>query len=319
MSYKSIIWFIVSLLWFPLFFGGKATKAYANSTEPKKVLSSHSSGAETVREETISQPPEKIVEQVTSTFGSPSLHRAPREGESEFEPTRIPLRLPAQKFYRSSPSITIINPSGYGASSGSVGIGLGLQERTRFRDESDGVIGLGFGLGNPQKNLGLQVGITLVDISDPFRDGTVNLKLHRRLPYDLSVALGVQGAVTWGDPDGGSSVYGVATKRIPLKENRSEPFSEIYTSLGVGGGQFRSEFNIDNELESVGVFGSVAVRVIEPINLIGEWTGQDLTFGVSIVPFRTLPLVIVPGITDVTGQAGDGARLILGVGYSLSF
>ncbi|AFZ34755.1 hypothetical protein Sta7437_1184 [Stanieria cyanosphaera PCC 7437] len=256
----------------------------------------------------------------SNSSGSPALRRIPNQGEQQFEPTRIPLRIPTyRRSYRAAPSITIINPSGYGAAAGNAGIGVGFQERVRFKNDADGVIGLGFGLGNPQKNIGVQLGVSLVDVSDPFRDGAINLKLHRRLPSDFSVATGVQGIATWGNTDGGSSVYGVTTKRLVLQQDRSKPFSEIYASVGIGGGQFRLEEDIDNGVESVGIFGSLAVRVIEPINLITEWTGQDLTIGVSVVPFRNIPLVIVPAVTDVTGAAGDGGRVILGVGYSISF
>ncbi len=47
--------------------------------------------------------------------------------------------------------------------------------------------------------------------------------------------------------------------------------------------------------------------------------GQDLTIGTPIVPFRNLPLVVVPAVTDITGTAGNGARFIIGAGYSFSF
>lgn len=275
----------------------------------------------------LTESPEKnasiqIATEATNTSpekGSPSLRRQPTGGE-RFEPQRIPLRIPLPKQpYRASPSITIINPSAYGASWGSFGIGFGFQERARFIDQSDGVIGLGFGLGNPQKNVGAQIGVSLVDVSSPLRDGAVNLKLHRRLPKDVSVALGVQGITTWGNTDGGSSVYGVTTKRFKLRQDRTKPLSELYTSLGLGGGQFRSESDINNGNETIGVFGSIAVKVIEPVGLVTEWTGQDLTVGIPLVLFRKLPLVIVPAVTDITGTAGDGARFVIGAGYSFSF
>jgi hypothetical protein len=252
--------------------------------------------------------------------GSPSLRLQPFESEQQkFEPTRIPLRLPKFEYYRSSPSVTIINPSAYGASWRTAGIGIGLQERTRFTEDADGVIGLGFGLGNPTKNVGVQLGVTLVDVTAPFRDGALNVKFHRRLPSDFSVALGVQGLATWGDTDGGSSGYGVVTKKFTFKKDRSQPWSELYTSIGIGGGQFRSESDIRNDVNSLGVFGSLALRAIEPVNVITEWSGQDLTIGLSIVPFRELPLVVVPAVTDITGTAGDGARFIFGVGYGFNF
>lgn len=255
----------------------------------------------------------------SSESGTPSLQRQPSGGE-RFEPQRIPLRIPfPRQPYRASPSITIINPSAYGASWGNFGVGIGFQERARFTDEADGVIGLGFGLGNSQKNVGVQLGVSLVDVSSPFNDGAVNLKLHRRLPQDFAVALGVQGLTTWGDTDGGSSVYGVTTKRFRLRQDRTKPFSELYTSVGLGGGQFRSESDIDNGNDTIGLFGSIALKIIEPVGLVTEWTGQDLTIGVPLVLFRNLPLVIVPAVTDVTGTAGDGARFVVGVGYSFSF
>jgi hypothetical protein len=251
--------------------------------------------------------------------GAPSLRRQ-SEGRGRFEPKRIPLQISFPKqTYQTSPSITIINPSAYGASWGSAGIGLGYQERARFTDESDGVIGLGFGLGDAQKNIGVQIGVSLVDVSSPFSDGAINLKLHRRLPKDFAVAIGVQGLTTWGNTDGGSSVFGVATKRFKLRQDRTKPFSELYTTVGVGGGQFRSESNINEGNENVGVFGSLAVKVIQPIGFVAEWSGQDLTLGIPLVPFRKVPLVIVPSVTDVTGSAGDGTRFVVGLGYSFSF
>jgi hypothetical protein len=288
---------------------GLAQNANFNYIKPKSAI--------------ISEKPATILkaesEAELDNSGSPSLRRSPREGEQKFEPQRIPLRVPPTKTYRVSPSVTIMNPSGYGASWKGAGIGFGFQERVRFRNDADGVFGLGFGLGNPQKNIGFQVGVSFVDLSNPFKDGAINLKLHRRLPEDISIAVGTQGAITWGDTDGGSSVYGVFTKRFALKEDRTQPFSELYTSFGVGGGQFRSESDINNGVESVGVFGSLSLRVAQPVNLITEWTGQDLTIGASLVPFRRFPLAVVPAVTDITGSAGDGARFIFGIGYSFSF
>ena len=269
--------------------------------------------------QTYSQSSQLFTAQDRSESGSPSLRRQPVEGEERFEPTKIPLRIPRRNYYRTSPSVTIINPSGYGAAWGNAGIGIGFQERARFVDQRDAVIGFGFGLGNPVKNIGVQIGVSLVDVSAPFRDGAVSIKLHRRLPEDFSIAVGTQGGVIWGTTDGGSSIYGVVTKRLALRQDRTKSLSEVYVSLGIGGGQFRSESDIENGIESVGVFGSLAVRVIEPINLVTEWSGQDLTIGTSIVPFKNFPFVIVPAITDITGSAGDGARFILGAGYSISF
>ncbi len=90
-------------------------------------------------------------------------------------------------------------------------------------------------------------------------------------------------------------------------------------SVGLGGGRFRSEHDVQKGIDSVNVFGSVGLRLAEPLSLIADWTGQDLTIGTSIAPFRNIPIVITPAVADVTGNAGDGARFILGVGFGYSF
>lgn len=268
-----------------------------------------------------SQPAITVVESSNQTREFSPLHRQ-RGGEQPFEPQILPVPASEQEKepYQASPGVTVINPSAYGASWRNAGIGLGLQERTRFSEQSDGVAGIGVGFGNPRQNVGLEVGVVIADlVDDTFEDGAINLKLHRRLPKDFAVAVGVQGAITWGNTDGGSSTYGVVTKRFALKDDLSKPLSEVYLSAGVGGGQFRSESDINNDVDSLGAFASLAVRIVEPISGILEWTGQDLTAGLSFVPFRKIPLVIVPAVTDITGNAGDGARFTIGVGYGFSF
>jgi hypothetical protein len=261
------------------------------------------------------------IAQASSVEEITPLHR-PNPDEEPFKPEKLPFKeetTTQETPPKGNPSITILTPSGYGLDWGNIAIGVGYQQRTRFTDEDDGVIGIGIGLGDAKKYVGLQVGIALVDISDPFADGSISLKLHRQLPSGFGVAVGIQGVDSWGVTDGGSGVYGVLSKRFTLQDSVSKPLSEIYTSIGVGGGQFRSESDIRQGIESVGVFGSVALRVFEPVNFIIEWSGQDLSLGVSLAPFRNVPLVIIPAVTDITGTAGDGARFILGVAYKISF
>ncbi|WP_368011934.1 hypothetical protein [Laspinema palackyanum] len=268
------------------------------------------------------EDPTTAPEETTPRSGTP-LHRG-IPGEQPFMPQRIPFRprtdiTTQSKPYVASPGITVMTPSGYGAGWGSAGFGLGLQERTRFTDSSDGVAGFGIGFGNPRDNIGLTVGVTVTDLwGDAFEDGSVSLKLHRQLPNDFGIAAGIQGALTWGETDGGTSGYGVVTKRFVLDEPENL-WSQVYVTLGVGGGQYRSESDIEAGEGTVGLFGSVALRVAPPVSAIAEWTGQDLTLGVSVVPFRNIPLVISPAITDITGSAGDGTRFILGIGYGLTF
>ncbi|MDJ1170034.1 hypothetical protein PMG71_11405 [Roseofilum sp. BLCC_M154] len=262
----------------------------------------------------ISQATERAV-----SSGSLAPDSTPQNPEP-FQPSTLPLSRPTQTPVAASPTATIMIPSAYGQQWGKVGVALGMQSRTRYTHHADAGLGIGIGLGNPQTGVGVDVGVSIVDlIGDTGQDGSVSVKIHRQLPQNWAIAVGVHNAIQWGNTDGGSSVYGVVSKRFDLRENISDPFSRVYVSAGVGGGQFRSEDNIMGQQDGIEVFGGVAVRVIPSVNAIVEWTGQDLTLGTSIVPYSKIPLVITPAVTDLTGSAGDGSRFILGIGYVFSF
>jgi hypothetical protein len=256
------------------------------------------------------------VEAVPEAVGqSPSLRTEPATpNELPFQPKKELL----QSSRRYSPSITYLTPSAYGKSLGQFSVGGSFQAKVRYRAESDAFLGGGFGLGDPRKAVGLDVSIGIADVTT-FERGTIGFKVHRRLPANFAIAVGVDNAITWGKVDGGISPYGVVTKAFQLREDPRMPFSQLYVSGGAGTGRYRSEGDIINNRDSVGVFGSVAVRLVERVNFITEWSGQDLTLGISILPFPRIPLVFNPAVTDVTGTAGDGPRFTFGVGFGFSF
>jgi hypothetical protein len=205
-----------------------------------------------------------------------------------------------------------------------VGIGVGFQSRTRFTQTADGGAGISFGLGDPYNAVGFDVGIGLNDLgingNESFGGrGGFQFKLHRVLPEDFRIAVAVENALIWGGSDADTSVYGVVSKTVRLKESRFEPFSRLYLNAGVGSGRFRTEDQVNNNTGSVGVFGSVAVRVIDQMNVFTEWTGQNLNMGLSVAPFPEIPIVITPAAFDITGSAGDGVRFVLGIGYGFRF
>lgn len=215
---------------------------------------------------------------------------------------------------------SINTPTAFGAQTGDIFFGATYQEQVRFFDEDDGAVVLGFGVGDARRIVALETAVSIYDLfGDTFEDGGVSFKLHRLIGDDLAVAIGVENAIVWGNTDGDQSVYGVVSKVFRLRENSSDPFSRLTASVGLGGGRFRSEDDIEDKEGSTNVFGSVGVQVVEPVTLIANWTGQDLYLGASIVPIQGVPLVITPAVADVTGNAGDEPRFILGIGYGLSF
>jgi hypothetical protein len=220
-----------------------------------------------------------------------------------------------------SPAITVSNPSGFGADRNTAFLNFSYQARTRFGNTADGTAGIGFGIGDARRNVGLQLSYSVASFGTTrdFGTGGFNAKLHRNLGNGLSVALGWEGFVTTGEVvDFKDSVYGAVTQVIRTRPNLNDPFSRIALTAGLGNGRFRSESDIANNVGSVNVFGSVAVRVARPVSAIVEWTGQDLALGLSIAPFRNVPLVITPALRDITG-AGDGTRFVLGAGIAVRF
>ncbi|MGP1371578.1 MAG: S-layer homology domain-containing protein [Almyronema sp.] len=232
-------------------------------------------------------------------------------------PAEVPALVVAPTGALGIPGSTIGSPTAFGADWRDVFFGATFQERARFTNRADGAVSVGFGLGDARNLVGLEVALAIVDLQgDAFEDGGFSFKLHRQFEGGWAIAAGVENLITFGNPDGGESGYGVVSKIFRLRDDPSRPFSSITTSVGLGGGRFRSEGSGENDVD---VFGSVGIRVVEPVSVIADWTGQDLNLGVSVAPLRNFPLVITPALADVTGEAGDGTRFIMGVGVGTTF
>lgn len=227
---------------------------------------------------------------------------------------------------RSAPGSSAGSPTAFGANYGDGFVGAGFQAETRdvrggLKGRSDGTVVAGFGLGNSRDALGLEVAITSLSTlrrSEGFRY-SASLKVHRVLQRNIGVAVGWENAVVTGTTDAGHSFYGVASKVFKLRERRGDPLSSATLSVGLGNGRFRSEDDVYAGKSGVNVFGSMGVRLLEQAAAIADWTGQDLTLALSLVPFVRVPVVITPGFADVTGRAGSGARFTLGIGVGFKF
>lgn len=221
-----------------------------------------------------------------------------------------------------APGIAIGIPTGFGADQGDAFVGAGFQHRTRLEDRPDGGLVAGTGIGDARRLLALEAAVSSFGTARSCCRGGVSLKLHKLLPPgDASIALGWENAVTWGRMEGldeatdaGTSVYLVGSKVLRLRGNPVSPLGTLSLTAGVGTGRFRTEEQILDGDETVGVFGGGAVRLAGPASLIVDWTGQDLAAGLSVVPLRRVPLLVTPGVADLTTEP----RFILGVGYGFN-
>lgn len=221
---------------------------------------------------------------------------------------------------RLGPAASVSVPTAFGVDAGEVFLGVGYQGRTRYTEEDDaaGVAGIGIGT---RRLVALEVALTTYSTlrGSPFETGGLSFKVHRALPHNTSVAVGWENAVLWGGSDDEGSVYGVATRVVPLKEDPAAPLSVAVFTLGLGNGRFRFEKDDAADRQTVNVFAAAGLRVSEPISIVADWTGQDLNMAASATPLKGVPLVLTMGLADLSGNAGDGIRFILSLGYGTSF
>jgi hypothetical protein len=250
-------------------------------------------------------------------------------GQEAADSLRRELRLPQPATFAvaargdyTAPGIAIGVPTGFGADFGDAFAAVGYQSRTRFRDAPDGGAVVGFGLGDATRFVGLELAFTSYGTFRSCCRGGISPKLHRVLAGNSSIALGYENAITWGSMEGeeeatdaGRSLYLAGTSVFLLRPDPSGFLGSAAVTVGVGNGRFRRESDILADRERVNAFTSIGVRIAEQASVIGSWTGQDLVAGLSIVPFRRVPLFVTPGVADLTTEP----RFILGVGYGFDF
>jgi hypothetical protein len=249
------------------------------------------------------------------------------------QPTTTAPEATQERPYRAGPSTSFYTPTGWGLRRGQAALWALYQADTRQSDNDDGSIGAVVGLGNPER-LGFDVGVNFLSLFGGRGDdagfgerGSFNFKLHRRLSPDTAVAVGVRNTLIWKGSDAPTRYYVVGSKVFRLKEDIREPFSRVYASLGVERSSVGSQQDpFEAEAQSVirkfgrtNVFGSLAVKLAQPVNAFAEWSGEDLNIGVSFVPFRSVPLIVTPALVDITGEANDDPRFNLALAYLLRF
>ena len=241
---------------------------------------------------------------------------------------------------KTSPAFSLFNPVGFGADNNLVFFGLSYQNRSRYTNETDGGGVIGVGLGDAVNSVGAELSYSLnsFGLNSGFGSGAFNAKLHKRIGDDTAVAIGWNqfatvllgkgrsGATASTDYPRGS-YYAVGTKILRTREDINEPFSRVAVTGGVGSGVFLPFDETTLDPKGLNVFGSIGVRVARPISAIVEWTGQDLSAGLSIAPFDNIPLVITPGFRDIagiknsanTGAVAAGPRFVLGASVAFNF
>lgn len=219
--------------------------------------------------------------------------------------------------FRGAPGTNTGTPLAFGPGMGDFFIGGGYQASTRgykgsngvFSDNGgdDGSISAGFGLGDATDGIGLTTVITSLST---FRSGFGNrtafsFQAFRNLNPSTAVAVGVENAFIAGGQktDGADSWYGVISHVYQQPSADMAWLKAVTVSAGVGNGRFRTTADVRKDNKTVNAFASVALLVHDQVSFIGDYTGQDVNVGMSIVPFKSFPVSITPALVDLTGTA----------------
>lgn len=213
-----------------------------------------------------------------------------------------------------APGIAFGSPTAYGAGWGQAFAGVGGQTVDEANSEVDGSALVGFGLGDPNRYLGLEAAMNIISLTDRFGDdGSWGFKVHHTFSDRSALAVGVADVGGWGDAkDTDATTFAAYSRVVELDPASPKRPLTLAWNVGIGDGR-HAEPSAD-----IGVFGSVALSWHRQSSVIADFDGRDLGLGVSAVPFYRIPLVVTAGLINVTGRYED-VQFAGGVGYLHSF
>ena len=220
---------------------------------------------------------------------------------------------------------SIMTPSGWGAAFGSAFVGAGAVERTPYLPSADGIVAMGYGIGDPVLNAGLQIGTTVSDLSE-FDNISFSIKVHRYLTRGTTIAIGGESLFSNDEftDDAGDTFYFVVSHVVQSLGSNRPGIGRVHVSAGVGSGRFARksdrDFSAGKGRNGTAVFGSVAVEVVRGTNIILEWSGTNLLAGVSrVIHAQDVPISVSFSVADLTNYSGNGVRVLGAAALAVSF
>ncbi len=214
-----------------------------------------------------------------------------------------------------SPVNNVNVPIAFGANFGDIFATAGYQDRVPGTG-----YGIGIGLGNAREYFGVEtsystsanVGGNLV-----FNQGAINFKLHKSFGDNFAIAAGWENAIRQNLPaNTQNTFFGVATGIIPVGES-----SNFTASIGTGNGRFRYLSDVNNNRDTVNLFGSLGFRATENIGVVADWDGNAVNVGVPLT-FKVgdnLGFEVIPSLLNISGSNGGSTQFGLGGGVGFNF
>jgi hypothetical protein len=229
-----------------------------------------------------------------------------------------PLTTAANPAFTYAPSPNAGIPSAFGAQWGDFFISASLAGADRLRPEADGSLSMGFGLGDAQSLVGVELAYNLLSIRNFGENGSFDIKVHRQIygteQAQVAAAVGLASAFPYGSNavTTESSLYGIVSAAQLLQPDHPTNRLPITGSLGLGGGNFAGE-NSD-----VGIIAGVGLQVHPQFSVNTAWSGVGLNVGASIVPEPRLPISLNLLYGDIFNDTSAGSVAVISIGYGVS-
>lgn len=218
------------------------------------------------------------------------------------------------------------SPIAYGADWGAVGVGVFAQTLSKkiTGTRGDGSAGVSFGLGDADRYVGLETDVAIADLTtyngNHFGDGgSVGFKLHTNLPDGAAFAVGVTGTARWGTEKttNRASVYAVGTKVFSI--GSTNPHA-LVVNVGLGDEGFQElDLSTGRGKAGAGVFGSLAFFICPQVSVIADYTGRFLNAGLSVAPFKTIPVTLTLGGVNLTNRYDAKPQAAASLAYGFQF
>lgn len=224
----------------------------------------------------------------------------------------------APEMGRAQPGVGASSPMGFGPSKGDIFAGFGYQAKAA-NGQQDGALTMGGGFLDASKTVGIEAVVTsLSTIRSGFGSRMVGAFKVHKVVNEWGLGLGLEGVYLNGnDFDTKPSVYFAGTRVLDIADRPT--FNRATFNMGFGNGRFQPADNFAAGDKGIGFFVSSAIQVNEWSAAILDYTGAQTNLAISFVPFVKIPLVMTASMNDITGEAGDRARLALGGGLSWKY
>jgi hypothetical protein len=221
---------------------------------------------------------------------------------------------------------SMLTPDGWGAAYGTVFGGAGGTIPAPYSDNSDAAVGVGVGIGNPVKNIGIQATAILLDLSD-WKRFAVNLKFHRYLGYGNSIAFGINNILIEDvdfPSDSEPCYYLVYSQAVQNSNfiNEETGKSKLHFSVGVAEGRFLEITSSRGSIQDKygrRIFGNVSYELFNECNAFAEWDCVGLNAGLSktFMIGKQSAIVASVGAADLTTRGDDNIRFIWSLGAGI--